>query len=217
MIGSEKTDLEVEQKVSSNYKRKETYLHDHSDSDIWYKPHLYRDTHDSVKSKLICIVGLCSFFIIAEIIGAYLSNSIAIYTDVIHLSSDLLGFLFSLVSVHYASLKSTKEYSYGYLRAEILGALSSVIIIWVMSLWIGRVSYVRFMKIVRHQPVHLDPSYMVITSLLGLTINIIMALTLHSNKSGPEDHDVSQSNVTDPSLTHKNTPKNLQIKVNKKK
>ena len=53
-------------------------------------------------SKLVKIVLLCVTFIIVESIGAYLSNSIAIFTDVIHLFSDLLGFLFSLISVHLA-------------------------------------------------------------------------------------------------------------------
>lgn len=76
---------------------------DQSESDVWYKPELYRDMQSGVKSKLIFIVGLCSFFILIELFGAILSNSIAIFTDVVHLLSDLLGFVFSLISVYLAS------------------------------------------------------------------------------------------------------------------
>ena len=76
---------------------------DQTESDIWYKPELFQDMHMGVKSKLVYIVGLCSFFILIESIGAYLSNSIAIFTDVIHLLSDLLGFVFSLLSIHLAT------------------------------------------------------------------------------------------------------------------
>lgn len=76
---------------------------DKTDSDIWYKPELYKDMENGVKAKLVYIVGLCSFFICIEIVGAYMSNSIAIFTDVVHLLSDLLGFVFSLISVHLAT------------------------------------------------------------------------------------------------------------------
>ena len=42
-----------------------------------------------------------------EGIGAYISNSIAIFTDVVHLLSDLLGFIFSLVSIVLSTKKAS--------------------------------------------------------------------------------------------------------------
>ena len=46
-------------------------------------------------------------FMIIESIGAILSNSIAIFTDVVHLFSDLLGFIISLISVHFSRIKAS--------------------------------------------------------------------------------------------------------------
>ena len=101
------------------------------------------------------IIFICSFFIVLEAIGAYLSNSIAIFTDLIHLLSDLLGFLFSLLFVVLSTKKAPKEYTYGYIRAEIIGALCSVLIIWIMSIWIAIESINRLIKILKHQPVRI--------------------------------------------------------------
>ena len=52
-----------------------------------------------VTSKLIMILTFTVVFIILEIIGAYISKSVALYSDVAHLFSDLLGFILSLVSI----------------------------------------------------------------------------------------------------------------------
>lgn len=102
----------------------------------------------------------------------------------IHLLSDLLGFLFSLLFVVLSTKKAPKEYTYGYIRAEIIGALCSVLIIWIMSIWIAIESITRLIRILKHQHVHIDPTFMLLTSILGLFINIIMALTLHGHGHG---------------------------------
>ena len=46
------------------------------------------------------ICALCFTFIIIESIGAFISKSIAILTDAIHLFSDLFGFMLSLLAVY---------------------------------------------------------------------------------------------------------------------
>lgn len=68
--------------------------------------------------------GLALLFIIAEVIGGYLANSLAIMTDAGHMVSDLTGFTFSLIAIRFARKKPTQQYSFGYHRAEILGAIA---------------------------------------------------------------------------------------------
>ena len=60
---------------------------------------MIKDVSEGVKLKLLTVIGVVCVFIVIEAIGAFISNSIAIFTDVVHLFSDLLGFIFSLVSV----------------------------------------------------------------------------------------------------------------------
>ena len=51
--------------------------------------------------KLMCVTFMCFFFMIVEVVGGYLSNSVAIMTDAAHMFSDVAGFVISIVSIKY--------------------------------------------------------------------------------------------------------------------
>ena len=52
-----------------------------------------------VQTKLVLVSIIVLVFIFVEFAGAYISNSVALYSDVIHLFSDLFGFACSLVAL----------------------------------------------------------------------------------------------------------------------
>ena len=70
----------------------------------------------------------------AEILGGYIAGSLAIMTDAAHMFSDFCGFFISIFSIWIARRPSTPTHSYGFHRAEIIGALLSVIIIWALTI-----------------------------------------------------------------------------------
>ena len=49
--------------------------------------------------KLAIITFVCFLFMVAEVIGGYLSNSVAIMTDAAHMLSDCSGFIISILSI----------------------------------------------------------------------------------------------------------------------
>lgn len=65
----------------------------------------------------------------AEFVGGYISNSTAIMSDAAHMLSDFLGFGISMISIIISRRAPTSSLSYGYHRAEIVGALVSVVYI----------------------------------------------------------------------------------------
>ena len=71
------------------------------------------------RRKLIIASCLCLVFMIVEVVGGVLSNSIAIATDAAHLLTDLASFMISLFSIWLASRPSTKRMSFGWHRAEV--------------------------------------------------------------------------------------------------
>jgi zinc transporter 2 len=73
---------------------------------------------------------------IVEIIGGALAHSMAIMTDAAHLLSDFSGFLISIFSIWIGTRPASNNMSYGYHRAEIIGALGSVMLIWGLTLWL---------------------------------------------------------------------------------
>ena len=65
--------------------------------------------------KQLCTVAFVSiFFIIAQGIGGYMANSIAIYTDTAHLASDMLGFILSMVSLQISARGAKGRLTYGW-------------------------------------------------------------------------------------------------------
>ena len=112
---------------------------------------------------------------IAEVIGGALANSLAIMTDAAHLLSDLLGFALSIFALYIGLNDPTQTLSYGYQRAEVIGALTSIILIWGLTLWL---IYEAILRVIKRPPV--DGTIMLITAVIGFFCNVIMMLTLQS-------------------------------------
>jgi len=123
--------------------------------------------------KLWAVCIICFVFMIAEIVGGIWAGSLAILTDAAHLGSDVSGFLISIMSIYIAQRQATSTMNYGWHRAEIIGALASVLIIWGLTIWLIQEAVKR---IVNPQPI--EGLIMLITAIGGLLCNIIMALVL---------------------------------------
>ena len=153
---------------------------------------LFRKQQDKAIRKLIWVCVICTIFMIIEIIGGYLANSIAIMSDAAHLLSDLLGFLISIISIYISRKVAKNNMSYGYHRAEIIGALVSIVLIWALTLWL---LYEATLRIIT--PPVVDGFIMIIVSIIGFSFNVIMGIVLaksgvahsHGLKKCDHDHD----------------------------
>lgn len=85
------------------------------------------------RRALILVSVLCVVSIAGEVTGGILAHSLAILTDAAHLLSDLAGFLISLFALWITAMPPTSRLSFGFHRAEILGALLSVLLIWAVT------------------------------------------------------------------------------------
>lgn len=148
---------------------------------------------NAVAKKLILIILLCTLFMISEIIGGVLANSLAIICDAFHLLSDLGGFIISLFSSYLASRKATKKMNFGYRRLEILGAFSSIIIIWLLT---GALLYIAITRII-NADYEIDSKIMITMASIGVAFNAIMAFVLsysHKPKEISENRRSSRFN-----------------------
>jgi cation diffusion facilitator family transporter len=134
------------------------------------------------QEKLLKISLLCVFFMIAEIVGGYMANSIAIISDAGHLLSDLLSFFVGIGALKLASRGKNKDYlgcnsnfTFGYHRSEVFGALVSICIVWLLTLWLLYEAVERFI----HPPTEFNAGIMLMTAFLGIIVNLVMGFTLH--------------------------------------
>lgn len=137
----------------------------------------------SATKKLITVCCFCSCFIIIEFFGGLFCNSIAIMTDASHLLSDLSGFLISIYALYISKKKADNNFTFGYYRAEIIGAVASVFIIWVLTALLLAESISRIFDKART----VNGGIMLITSGIGLVFNAIMVYVLHFS-GGEEEH-----------------------------
>ncbi|MPC27862.1 Zinc transporter 2 [Portunus trituberculatus] len=117
---------------------------------------------------------------IGEAIGGYLANSIAIMSDSAHLLSDLVSFLVSLMAIYFAMRPASKKMNFGYHRAEVLGAVVSVLIIWVIT---GILVYAAVQRVIT-MDFEVEADTMIIVAGLGVVINIILGVALHTGHGG---------------------------------
>ena len=104
------------------------------------------------------LVGvICFVFMAVEFVGGFLSNSSAIMTDAAHMLSDVSAMGISYFSIKMGSMSPDLTRSYGYHRAEVLGALTSIIIIWVLVAWLCYEATERVYLVIYKKGFPLDP------------------------------------------------------------
>lgn len=156
----------------NNKNKKQIYSHCHVQSAE------SRDSHPvdkSARRRLIAASIICLVFMIGEVVGGVLSNSLAIATDAAHLLTDFASFMISLFAIWLSSRPATRKMSFGWYRAEVIGALLSVLMIWLVT---GLLVYMAVERL-RTKEFEIDSMIMVITASAGLLVNIIMAIALN--------------------------------------
>ncbi|KAL9371622.1 hypothetical protein Peur_036762 [Populus x canadensis] len=132
--------------------------------------------------------GLIIFYLIVmavEVIGGVKANSLAVITDAAHLLTDVAGFSISLFTVWASGWEATSHQSFGYGRLEVLGALLSVQLIWLIS---GFLIYEAIDRIL-HKNAGVNGGLMFAIALFGFIINFIMVVWLGHDHSHHACHD----------------------------
>lgn len=171
--GSNNSSLTATQEVQ---KRKRIYSHCHIQA-TENKP---TNVDKSARRRLIAASIICLIFMIGEVVGGLLSNSLAIATDAAHLLTDFASFMISLFAIWLSSRPATRKMSFGWYRAEVIGALLSVLMIWLVT---GLLVYMAVERL-RTKEFEIDSQVMVITASAGLLVNIIMAIALNVDGHG---------------------------------
>ncbi|KAF3680966.1 Metal tolerance protein 1 [Capsicum annuum] len=129
----------------------------------------------SASMRKLCIaVVLCVIFMAVEVFGGIKANSLAILTDAAHLLSDVAAFAISLFSLWASGWEANPRQSYGFFRIEILGALVSIQMIWLLA---GILVYEAIARLI-HDTGEVQGFLMFVVSAFGLAVNLIMALLL---------------------------------------
>jgi len=112
---------------------------------------------------------------LAEVIGGFLTNSLALLSDAGHMLADLAALALAMLALWFAARPATTTKTYGYYRMEILAALANGVALVVISLVI---SYEAFHRI--KQPEAVQGFQMLLIAAGGLAVNLVSAWVLYS-------------------------------------
>lgn len=180
-----------------------TELHCHKERDL-------SAMNKKARRKLIIASILCVLFMIGEIIGGVLSGSLAIATDAAHLLTDFAAFMISLFAIWVGQRPPTRHMLFGWHRAEVIGALTSVLTIWLVT---GILVYVAALRVI-NMDFTIDATVMLITSGIGVIVNVIMGLSLHQHSHSHGGTPTSdEERVVQPTSSHPPDAKNINVRA----
>jgi cobalt-zinc-cadmium efflux system protein len=127
---------------------------------------------------------ITSTFLVAEVIGGLLTNSLALLADAGHMATDVAALALSLFAVWLARRPATPQRSFGFYRAEILAALINAVTLVLISLYIFWEAFQRL-----DEPPEVDSGPMLIVAFAGLAANVASAWVL--TRGGGHEHNLN--------------------------
>ncbi len=149
------------------------HAHDHGHGGHHHH-HLDPNAGPAQQNRLRIALLLTAIFFVAEVVGGFLSNSLALLADAGHMLTDVAALALSLFVVWFSRQPASPEKTYGYLRWEILAALLNGTVLLVVS---GAILWESAARL-RH-PEAVASGTMLVVAVGGLVINLICAWVLH--------------------------------------
>lgn len=164
------------------------------------------------EAKLISMLGMTGSFMLVELIVGNQTNSMALVADSFHMLSDVIAIVIAFVSVR-MSPKRWKKNTYGWARAEVVGALVNAVFLFALCFSIFVEAIKRFLVV---EPLQ-NPKLILIVGGIGLAINVVGLLIFgHHGHSHGDDEALTHHKSDTESSDDESNPENNKEK-NKKK
>jgi cobalt-zinc-cadmium efflux system protein len=129
--------------------------------------------------RFLLVLGVTLVFLLVELVGGWLTGSLALLADAGHLLGDAGALLLALVAMRLVQRPSTTSKTYGDQRAEILAALFNGLLLWLIA---GLVWHEAFHRLQSPPPVR--GVGMTAVAAMGLAANVFNYAVLSSSDRG---------------------------------
>jgi len=150
---------------SSDHKNQDQSCHDQHDHGL---------LDHGITRGFIIAIGLTAVTLVAELIGGFWTNSLALLSDAAHVFMDLFALILSLAAIHLARFPASDTRTYGWHRAEIFASLINGVTLLLIAFGILGEAWDRML-----QPEAVKSKEMFIIAIIGLIMNLIAASRLH--------------------------------------
>jgi cobalt-zinc-cadmium efflux system protein len=130
--------------------------------------------------RALVLTGLLTggYFVVELAVGLW-SDSVAVTSDAFHTFSAAGGVLIALVAMRLSERPATREHTFGWGRAEIVGALFNGVFLVVMAAYVFYMGAMRLMD-----PVELSTTVMLLVAAGGIATELIAFFLLYERQKG---------------------------------
>lgn len=120
------------------------------------------------RGRLLAVLAIQVVVLVAEVIGARLSGSLALLADAGHMLTDVAGILLAVLAVTFAARPPTPERTFGYYRLEILAAIVNALLLFAVATFILVEAWQRW-----NAPPDVRTGLMLLFAVIGLVANVV--------------------------------------------
>lgn len=126
---------------------------------------------DAGHRRLLTVaLSLTLSVMIVQVVGAVLSGSLALLADAAHMFTDAAALVIALIATSIAARPADDRRTFGYQRAEVLGALVNGVVLIVLSLWVG---FEAVQRLLTPAEAEVQGGLMLIVAAAGLVANAV--------------------------------------------
>ena len=118
--------------------------------------------------SLWIVLALTTAFMVAEVVGGLLTNSLALISDAAHMFTDAAALAIALAAIRIGKRAADHKRTFGYYRFEILAAAFNAVVLFVVAGYILYEAYQRFSS-----PPEIQPVGMLAIAAIGLGVNLL--------------------------------------------
>ena len=163
------------------------------------------ESHDRNERRTWTVIALCSFMMVAEIVGGLLFGSIALVADGLHMSTHASALLLAALAYRFARRHARDDrFSFGTGKFGDLAGFTSAIVLAMIALLIGYEALTRFIW-----PVSISFNEAIPIAVVGLLVNVASVLLLggghhraHGHHENENEHEHGHDHQHDDAAPH---------------
>lgn len=147
-------------------------MHDHGSGG-----HAHDHTAGANAKMLGIALALTATYFVAEVIGAFVFNSLALLSDAAHMLTDVAALVIALLAIRIGQRAADDQRTFGYKRFEILAAAFNALLLFAVAIYVLVEAIQRF-----SEPEPVQSTGMMIVAAIGLVVNLMSMRLLTAGK-----------------------------------
>ena len=130
------------------------------------------------EKSLKIALALTSAFLVVELAGGFIAQSLALLSDAAHMFTDTVALAIALMAIHIAKRPADAKRTFGYHRFEILAAAFNAMLLLVVAVYILWEAYLRLKA-----PPEIGSNLMLGIAVVGLVVNLLSMRVLRGGQA----------------------------------